>query len=122
MKKYVLVQENGKTRLTVSLADSFRKRLCGLMGVKGLEKKTGLLLVNCSGIHTCFMRFTIDAVYLDKMNKVLACETVSPWKMGSLIKGARHVLELPEGEGKTLIIGKTVSLAEEGRTGGKENE
>lgn len=82
-------------RLTV--ADSFARRFIGLMGRRSMEADEGLLLKRCGSIHTCFMHFPIDVIYLSRAYTVLDSETVKPWRMGTLVKGAAHVLELPEG-------------------------
>lgn len=67
------------------------------MGKKTLQDQEGLLLFHCSCIHCFFMRFPIDAVYLSAEMKVVGIETLKPWRLGHFFKGAKHVLELPEG-------------------------
>ncbi|MEI7880862.1 MAG: DUF192 domain-containing protein, partial [bacterium] len=47
------------------VADTFWKRSIGLMGKPGLKAGQGLLLSPCGSIHTCFMRFPIDIIFLD---------------------------------------------------------
>ncbi len=81
----------------VGPADSFFKRLIGLMGKNQLNENEGLLLFHCSAIHCFFMKFAIDAVYLSSGMKVLGIETLKPWKIGRVFRGAKHVLELPAG-------------------------
>ena len=81
----------------VKAADTFIKRLLGLMGAENLSEQEGLFLENCSSIHCFFMKTTIDAVYLSKDLKVLEIETLRPWSIGKRVKGASHVLELAEG-------------------------
>jgi len=111
MKKMIAIGQEGETAyLQVEVADNFWQRFWGLMGRKQLEDGRGLLLEGCSGIHTCFMKFPIDVVYLDRNFKVLNYETVKPWKLGSLIKGACHVLELPAGAGNQLKQGQSIAL------------
>ena len=66
----------------IERADTFWSRLCGLMGRKQLAAQTGLLLEPCPQIHTCFMRFAIDVVFLDGQNRVVAVlENLKPWRM-----------------------------------------
>lgn len=82
----------------VELAQSFCARLKGLMFRKELQPKTGLLLDPCPQIHTCFMRFNIDVVFLDAQNRVLATiENLKPWRMSRFYRQARRTLELPGG-------------------------
>jgi len=81
----------------VRLADSFWGRFRGLMGQKQLDTEEGLLLRNCSSIHCFFMRFPIDTVYLDDAYRVVGLETVAPWRVGHLFRGAKHTLEVTAG-------------------------
>lgn len=96
----------------VEQADSFIKRLKGLMGKPGLAPGEGLLLKNCSSIHCFFMKFPIDVVYLSADMKVLAVETIYPWRLGSFVKGAKHVLELPIGAAGNLALGEIIRIEE----------
>ena len=73
-------------------------RLKGLLGSKGLQPGEGVLIRPAASIHTCFMRFPIDAVFLDGDLTVLCVVTgLRPWRAASCA-GARAVLELAEGE------------------------
>ena len=81
----------------VRLADSFWSRFRGLMGQKRLGREEGLLLRDCASIHCFFMRFPIDTVYLDGNYRVVGLETVAPWRVGHLFRGAKHTLEVTAG-------------------------
>lgn len=96
----------------VALADGFFTRFRGLMLRKALLPGEGLLLKNCSAIHCCFMRFSIDAVYLDQRMRVVAAETVRPWRLGGRFPGARHVLELGAGSARDLAPGVQIEWKE----------
>ncbi|NLH95766.1 MAG: DUF192 domain-containing protein [Clostridiaceae bacterium] len=91
------------TRKTVLAADcktasTFFARLRGLQFRKRFPPGHGLLLVPCNSIHTFFMRFPIDAVFLDRENRVVhICEGIKPWRVSGMIRSARCVLELPAG-------------------------
>jgi len=62
-------------------AEGFFARAKGLIGRKGLERGTGLLIPKCNCIHTFFMRFPIDAVFLDKAgNPVKTVRNIRPWR------------------------------------------
>ncbi|HHX49861.1 MAG TPA: DUF192 domain-containing protein [Clostridia bacterium] len=68
------------------------------MGTGSLPEKSALLLEPCSGIHTFFMRYPIDAVFLDGENRVLyILHSIRPYRWSPLIKNAQKVLELPAG-------------------------
>ena len=82
----------------VQLARTFGTRLKGLMFKKALPSGGGLLLSPCSSVHMCFMRMALDVVYLSGDYAVLHVDkSLKPWKLGSQIKGCRHVLELAAG-------------------------
>lgn len=73
-------------------------RLRGLLGRSGLEPGAGLLLRPSNSIHTCFMRFPIDAVFLDVELRVLRVRSeLRPWRV-AWERGSRAVLELAAGE------------------------
>lgn len=80
------------------VADTMATRLVGLLTTKSLGEGEGLWIEPCNSIHTWFMKFTIDAVFLDKQNNVVkVCSRMKPWKLTSIARKARGVLELPEG-------------------------
>ena len=92
------------------VADSAGTRLKGLLGRKGLDPGEGLLLRPANSVHTAFMRFPIDGVFLDQELTVLdVVEAVSPWRMKAR-RGARAVLELGAGEAARQGIARGESL------------
>jgi uncharacterized membrane protein (UPF0127 family) len=94
-----------------AIADTIWSRLRGLMGRRGLESGEGLLLRPAGSVHTCFMRFAIDVVFLDSESRVLAVSpAVRPWRL-RLQRGARAVLELPAGEAERVGIAAGDHLA-----------
>ena len=79
------------------MADSAWPRMKGLLGRSGLDEDEGILLEPASSIHMFFMRFAIDAVFLDRELTVLKiAPALKPWRMASK-RGSRSVLELPAG-------------------------
>ena len=79
------------------IADSAWPRTKGLLGRKSLADDEGILLRPGSSIHMFFMRFSIDAVFLDRDLRVLRIAAgLRPWRMASK-RGAKAVLELPQG-------------------------
>ena len=78
-------------------ADSGPKRNKGLLGRNGLEMGGGLWIVPCESVHTFFMRFPIDLVYLDRGNRVRKVRSaVGPWRVSACLT-AHSILELPAG-------------------------
>ena len=82
----------------VEHARRFGARLKGLLGRASLAAHHALLLEPCPQVHTWFMRFSIDVVFLDKQNRVVAvAENLVPWRISKLYPSARRTLELPCG-------------------------
>jgi uncharacterized membrane protein (UPF0127 family) len=80
------------------VADSPLPRMRGLLGRRNLGSDEGVLLRPAGSIHTFFMRFPIDVVFLDRDGRVLrVAESVRPWRTAAA-RGARAVLELRAGE------------------------
>jgi hypothetical protein len=81
----------------LEVAESAPKRSKGLLGRDGLGPGEGLWIKPCESIHTYFMRFPIDLVYLDRKNKIKKLRSaVGPWRMSACLS-AHSVLELPAG-------------------------
>ena len=80
----------------VVLANTFLTRLRGLMFRRSLAPDEALWLRPCNGIHTFWMFFAIDAVFLDReMRVVKLVENMKPFRVGRPHLAARSVLELP---------------------------
>ena len=85
-----------------AVADRPLSRLLGLMGRRALAPGEGLLLKPTPSIHTWFMRFPIDAVFLDSELRVLGVKPeLGPWRFAGR-RGTRAVLELPGGEARRI--------------------
>jgi uncharacterized membrane protein (UPF0127 family) len=98
------------------LADTFFSRLRGLLGRGALDEDEGMLITPASSIHTCFMRFRIDVVFLEADLTVLGVrERLKPWR-ATAWRGARLVLELPAGavDRRQLRPGDRLELCERG--------
>ena len=81
----------------LEVAGSGAKRTKGLLCRDGLDAGGGLWIVPCESVHTFFMRFAIDLVYLDRKNKVKKVRSaVGPWRVSACLT-AHSVLELPAG-------------------------
>jgi uncharacterized protein len=79
------------------VADTAAKRRKGLLGRDHLPEGHALWIVPCESVHTWFMQFPIDVVYLDRKHKVRkVCKAIRPWRM-SMCLLAHSVLELPAG-------------------------
>jgi uncharacterized membrane protein (UPF0127 family) len=99
MKRLVLVGPKGELVCDVChLADKPHTRLRGVIGRRRLRQGEGVLLRPTFSIFTAFVRFPIDAVFLDDNMTVLSItEDMKPWRLAAARK-AKSVLELAAGE------------------------
>ncbi len=96
------------------VADRPLLRMRGLLGRRDLHADEGLLLRPASSIHTHFMRFPIDVVFLDRECRVVDVRSaVRPWRMARK-RGAKAVLELRAGEARRrgVEVGAVLRLAD----------
>lgn len=88
----------------VYLAKSPWLRLRGLLGRKPLQAGEALLLSPCNSVHTLWMSYSIDLIYLDPESRVIkVVHRLSPWRM-SACKAATSVLELAGGHASEINI------------------
>jgi uncharacterized membrane protein (UPF0127 family) len=100
------------------LAETPLARMRGLLGRSSLPAGEGLLLRPAASIHMAFMRFPIDAVFLDSGDRVVkVVAELKPWRMAGC-RGARAVLELPAGEASRRGLVPGMSLTQVWRTAG----
>ncbi len=79
--------------IKIRYANTFFKRLMGLMFKKDIDYGLLFELKYGSSIHTGFMRFTIDAYFLDENKKVYDKKTLKPWRFYKPIKKGKYILE-----------------------------
>jgi uncharacterized protein len=99
--------------LHIRRADTFMLRLLGLMFKPRLPDHEGLLIEPCASVHTFWMRFSIDVLFIDKQGRVCAIhEAVKPFRVAFMV-GAHAVLELNAGEAARhgLKVGSVLSAA-----------
>lgn len=92
------------TALKVRRAATFPSRLRGLLFMARLQRGEGLLLAPCASVHTAFMRYAIDVVFLDRSGAI--CKIVPdlrPWRLAACA-GACQTLELAAGEASRLQL------------------
>lgn len=95
----------------VAEADSFLLRLRGLMFRKALAPGEGLVIRPCNAVHTHFMRFPIDVLFLDDEGRVLhVIPAMPPWRQSPIVRGARAVLELASGAAGTTQAGDRLEV------------
>lgn len=102
----------------VELADGEWSRLWGLQFRASLPPGRGLLLTDTASIHTCFLRFAIDVVMLDRNGVILDVRRgVRPWRVVFAARGTDSVLEVPAG-GAEVAIGSALRLERTGSEAG----
>ena len=80
------------------IARTFLTRGRGLLGRNTLEQGQGLIIYPSSSIHTFFMRFAIDVLFVDRQDRVVGLrEAMPPGLPYAGDRGARYVIELPAG-------------------------
>ena len=107
----LVIAHSGAVLVSVlEFACTFRKRFTGLQFRRAFEPGHGLLLVPCASVHTCFMRFSIDLVMLDRGGAVLRIvRNLHPWRGAFAPRGTHAVLELPAGAA-CVAIGDRLAL------------
>lgn len=99
----------------VEVAADSKSRRRGLLGREGLAERHALVLAPCNAIHTCFMRFPIDVLFVARDGRVLKIvERIRAWRVAASLR-AFAAIELPAGTlrrgalmpGDRLVIGST---------------
>ncbi|MFH0940756.1 MAG: DUF192 domain-containing protein [Candidatus Omnitrophota bacterium] len=97
----------------VRIAQDFKSRSIGLLDRHSLNENEALLIKPCNSIHTFFMKFPIDVLFLSKEgNIVKIAHSLKPWRLSGCMIGCFMVLELQAGKiAKTTIkIGNLIEI------------
>jgi len=98
-------------RLDIRIAETFFTRLRGLILSPPPRPGHGLLIRPCRAVHTAFMRYPLDIVFLDDDARILSVVTsLRPWRMAAA-RDAAQTLELAAGEAARLGLRPGQSLA-----------
>lgn len=82
----------------VRVARTLRDRTVGLLGTQELRAGEGLWIERAPSIHMFFMKYPIDAVFLDAHRRVTkVVPNLKPWRVVWWARGAKDCLELPAG-------------------------
>jgi uncharacterized membrane protein (UPF0127 family) len=104
-----VIRTNG---VRVVVAHSFLRRLRGLLGRRSMAPDEALLLAPCPSVHTFWMRFAIDVVFLDVAGEVMrVVPGLGPWRF-AWARGAHACLELPAGGAARAGLHAGVRLAQ----------
>lgn len=113
MDNIISISNKEKTycHFRAEVAQSFFSRMLGLLTRPGLEADQALVITKCNSIHTFFMRFDIDVVFLDDENNVIRLEKqVKSAKYISPVKSAKCVIEFSSGviDKQNITVGDKV--------------
>jgi uncharacterized protein len=113
VKEFRLETGDGRTVCErCARAESPLQRMRGLLGRSSLAPDEGILLRPAGSVHTAFMRFPIDVVFVDRDGEVLrVAEGLPPWRTASA-RGAKAVVELAAGAAAAagLAAGQRLAL------------
>ena len=94
----------------VKVADNIFTRMKGLLGKKELPTGDALWIKPCFSVHTFFMKFPIDVIFLNKTNQVIAAvSNLTPNRITRLYPQSFSVLELPPG----TIVASNIEVGDE---------
>lgn len=98
MAKLMNTTTNQTLIADLEVASTFLSRGKGLLGREELPSHQALWIHHCNSIHTFFMKFAIDCVFVDKNLKVRAIrKEVRPWRLILPVWGAASVIEMAAG-------------------------
>jgi len=110
------VTQDKQVASRIRVATSFLDRCVGLLTTSALLPEEGLWLKPCKCVHTWFMRYPIDVLFLNPAGEVLDWATLGPWRFSPWVAGAQGVVELQAGHvarsgirlGDRLLLEKTL--------------
>ena len=80
------------------LADTFFSRMQGLLGRRSFSEGQAMVITHCNSIHMFFMKFPIDAIFLDPSGRVVGVvKNIQPFSMSPVFWTSERVVELPSG-------------------------
>lgn len=95
----------------VQVADTLFPRMRGLLGKKGLKCGQAIVLKPCNSIHTFFMRFPIDVLFVSKDNKVVkTISNLKPFALSGIYFSSSFAIELPSGTIQANLTEQTDTL------------
>ncbi|MCK5014600.1 MAG: DUF192 domain-containing protein [Candidatus Omnitrophica bacterium] len=91
------------------MADNFFSRMIGLLNRSSLQDDEALIITRCQSIHMFFMRFAIDAIFVDKNSCVVGLlKGIKPFRLSPIFFRSSYVIEVPEG----IIVQTETSLGD----------
>jgi len=112
---------DGRFFCIARVADNFGTRGIGLLATKSLGLEDGLLIKPCTSVHTWFMRYPIDVLYLRTDGTIVKTATLKPWRFSFGGKGTKSVLEVAAGQVETFDLkpGEKIRLIDRAQDAGE---
>lgn len=108
----VMVAETGRPVAAARVADTSWTRMVGLLRDRALAPGDGMIIKPCSMIHTYFMRFPIDVLFLDRNHTIVhIAHRVDPFRFAWGGWRSSFVIELPAGQAEQIGIAPGERLA-----------
>ena len=80
------------------IADTLSGRIKGLLGRKKFKSGEALVIKPCNSVHTFFMSFSIDLLFVDRQDRIVKIvQAMPPFRLSSISLNAAYVIELPAG-------------------------
>lgn len=96
--KIINTTNNATLAANTAVADTLFKRMKGLLGRSEFPRGDAVVITPCNSIHTFFMRFAIDVLFVNKDNRILAAKSgLLPFRISPVYFKAKFVIELPAG-------------------------
>ena len=109
---------NGTVASVIEFAVTRTERRRGLLGRDGLDLSAALMLAPCPAVHTAFMRFAIDVVFVDREGRVRKIvRGLAPWRISASL-GAYAAIEFTAGVERDLVPGDRLYLSSSNDAGG----
>ena len=102
----------GREEFPVYVAEKYFERARGLLFRDELGKKEGLLIKKCNAVHTFFMGYRLDLIFLSRCNEVVKVyRNVKPWRH-RIVLSANSVIELKSGGdfADTILVGDRIEI------------
>ncbi|HNV23315.1 MAG TPA: DUF192 domain-containing protein [Candidatus Omnitrophota bacterium] len=102
-----IINQTQKTIIAqnVKIAQTLSSRIIGLLNRFSLDENEALVITQCQSIHMFFMKFAIDAIFVDKNNVVVGLvENIKPFQLSPIFFKANYVIEAPV---QTILRTKT---------------
>ena len=112
MKRYLIKKQDQVIARNAAMASTFFTRAKGLLGIEKMTEFDALIISPCNSIHTFFMKFNIDVIFINNENKIVKIfENLKPWRMTRTYFTAKKVVELEAGSLKgQLNVGDQLEI------------